>query len=125
VYSYFHPLREQGPFIVGLQTKNSQRGEALRVTRRVLAEYIDQGPTEEELIAAKKNLTGGFPLRIDSNRKIAEYLTVIGFYRLPLTYLDDFIPRVEAVTAAQVRDAFRRRIHPGHLLTVIVGGAGH
>jgi zinc protease len=124
VYSYFHPLREQGPFIVGLQTRNSQRGEALKVTRRVLAEFIEQGPTEEELTAARKNLTGGFPLRIDSNRKIAEYLTVIGFYQLPLTYLDDFIPRIEAVTAAQIRDAFKRRIHPGHLVTVIVGGSG-
>jgi len=122
VYSYFYPLREPGPFIVGLQTKNSQRREALAVTRRVLSEYLEQGPTDAELIAAKKNLTGGFPLRIDSNRKIAEYLTVIGFYNLPLNYLEEFIPRVEAVTAGEIRDAFRRRIHPPHLVTVIVGG---
>ena len=122
-YSYFHPLREQGPFIIGLQTANHQRGEALAVARQVLAGFIDRGPTEAELTAAKKNLAGGFPLRIDSSRKIAEYLTVIGFYRLPLTYLDDFIARVEAVTVEQVRDAFKRRVHPEHLLTVIVGGA--
>jgi zinc protease len=124
IYSYFYPLREQGPFMVGLQTKNTQWREALAVTRQVLAKYIEQGPTEDELIAAKKNLSGGFPLRIDSNRKISEYLTVIGSYHLPLDYLDQFIPRVEAVTAEQVRDAFRRRIHPAHLVTVIVGGAG-
>jgi len=123
VYSYFHPLREPGPFIVGLQTANHQRAEALAVTRRVLADFIRTGPTEAELAAARKNLAGGFPLRIDSNRKIAEYLTVIGFYRLPLNYLDDFIARVEAVTVEQVRDAFRRRVHPEHMVTVIVGGA--
>jgi zinc protease len=125
VYSYFQPLREPGPFLLGLQTKNSQQAEAVRVARRVLAEFAAQGPTAEELAAAKKNLTGGFPLRIDSNRKIAEYLTVIGFYGLPLSYLDDFIPRVEAVTAEQIRDAFRRRIHPEHMVTVIVGGTPH
>ncbi len=125
VYSYFHPLREPGPFIVGLQTANHQRAEALAVTRRVLADYIRTGPTEAELAAARKNLTGGFPLRIDSNRKIAEYLTVIGFYRLPLGYLDDFIARVEAVTVEQVRDAFRRRVHPEHMVTVIVGGSAN
>jgi len=125
IYSYFYPLREAGPFIVGLQTKNSQRREALRVVRQVLANYIETGPTDSELIAAKKNLTGGFPLRIDSNRKIGEYLTVIGFYRLPLSYLDDFISKVEAVTTDQIRDAFQRRIHPPHLVTVIVGGAGN
>jgi len=125
VYSYFHPLREPGPFIVGLQTANHQRAEALAVARRVLADFIRTGPTEAELDAARKNLAGGFPLRIDSNRKIAEYLTVIGFYRLPLGYLDEFIARVEAVTVEQVRDAFRRRIHPEHMVTVIVGGAAN
>ena len=125
VYSYFIPLREPGPFMLGLQTKNSQRGEALAVARRTLAEFAAKGPTPEELAAAKKNIGGGFPLRFDSNRKIAEYLTVIGFYGLPLTYLDDFIPQVEAVTAEQIRDAFRRRVHPEHMVTVIVGGSGH
>ncbi|MEK7758152.1 MAG: pitrilysin family protein, partial [Pseudomonadota bacterium] len=112
VYSYFMPLREPGPFLLGLQTKNSQRAEALTVVRRVLKEFAEKGPTPEELVAAKKNVTGGFPLRIDSNKKIAEYLTVIGFYGLQLTYIDDFIPRIEAVTAEQIRDAFRRRVHP-------------
>jgi zinc protease len=124
VYSYFIPLREPGPFMLGLQTKNSQRGEALAVARRTLARFAAKGPTPEELTAAKKNISGGFPLRFDSNRKIAEYLTVIGFYGLPLTYLDDFIPHIEAVTADQIRDAFRRRVHPGHMVTVIVGGSG-
>jgi len=124
VYSYFMPLREPGPFLLGLQTKNSQRAEALTVVRRVLKEFTEKGPTPEELVAAKKNVTGGFPLRIDSNSKIAQYLTVIGFYNLPLSYIDDFIPRIEAVTAEQIRDAFRRRVHPQHMLTVVVGGGG-
>lgn len=124
VSSYFMPLREPGPFLLSLQTKNSQRREALTVVRRVLKEFTEKGPTAEELIAAKKNVTGGFPLRIDSNRKIVDYLTVIGFYGLPLTYIDDFIPRIEAVSAEQIRDAFRRRVHPEHMLTVIVGGSG-
>jgi len=124
VYSYFLPLREPGPFLLGLQTKNSQRAEALAVVRRVLKEFTEKGPTPEELAASKKNVTGGFPLRIDNNRKIAEYLTVIGFYGLPLTYIDDFIPRIEAVTAEQIRDAFRRRVHPEQMLTVVVGGGG-
>jgi zinc protease len=48
---------------------------------------------------------------------------VIGFYRLPLDYLDTFPSRVEAVTAEQIRDAFRRRIDPERLVTVVVGAA--
>lgn len=122
VYSYFLPLRKEGPFIIGLQTKNTQRDQALKIARRTLSDFVAKGPTQAELSAAKKNITGGFPLRIDSNAKIAEYLAVIAFYDLPLTYLDDFIPRIEAVTVAQVRDAFRRRVHPDQMVTVTVGG---
>jgi zinc protease len=122
VYSEFVPMREQGPFLIGLQTRNDQRELALRVARDVLTRFVEDGPTAEELTAAKRNLTGGFPMRIDSNGKIAQYLTVIGFYQLPINYIDEFIPRVEAVTLEQIRDAFRRRVHPAHMVTVVVGG---
>ncbi|MBV2095433.1 MAG: insulinase family protein, partial [Candidatus Thiodiazotropha sp. (ex Codakia orbicularis)] len=80
-----------------------------------------EGPTAEELEAAKQNITGGFPLRIASNGKIVEYLAVIGFYDLPLDYLDSFTAKVTAVTREQIRDAFQRRIDPGRLVRVQVG----
>jgi len=122
VHSYFAPMRERGPFVLGLQTENGRRHEAETVLRRTLAEYIAEGPSDKELTAAKMNLTGGFPLRIDSNRKLADYAATIGFYNLPLDYLDVFIPRVEAVSVEQVRDALRRRLHADTMLTVVVGG---
>ena len=122
VYSYFLPLRQAGPFIVGLQTKNAQRDQALKLVRQVISDFVAKGPTEEELGAAKKHITGGFPLRLDSNGKIAENLAVIAFYGLPLTYLDDFIPRIEAVTVEQIRNAFRQRVLPDKMVTVVVGG---
>lgn len=122
VYSYFSPLRQRGPFVMGLQTKNAERARATQLMRATLARFIEEGPSEEELAAAKRNLTGGFPLRIDSNRKIADYLVVIGFYQLPLDYLDKFIPSVQAVTREQIMAAFRRRIDPTRLVSVVVGG---
>lgn len=122
VYSYFSPLRQRGPFVMGLQTKNAERARATQLMRATLARFMDEGPSEEELAAAKRNLTGGFPLRIDSNRKIADYLVAIGFYQLPLDYLDKFIPSVQAVTREQIMAAFRRRIDPTRLVAVVVGG---
>lgn len=121
VYSYFIPMQQPGPFNIGLQTKKDQADEALRIVHAALHEFIEKGPSEAELKAAKDNIIGGFPLRIDSNRKILEYLSVIGFYGLPLTYLDDFTGKVEKVTVAQIRDAFKRHINPDALATVIVG----
>ncbi|MGE0081413.1 MAG: insulinase family protein, partial [Thiohalomonadaceae bacterium] len=73
--------------------------------------------------ASKKNITGGFPLRIDSNSDIVQYLAVIGFYGLPLDYLEKFNARVEAVTAEQIRDAFQRRLRPDAMVVVSVGAA--
>ena len=121
VYSYFMPMKQPGAFQIGLQTKKEQADEALQLARKTLADFIAQGPTEKELLAAKENIIGGFPLRIDSNRKILGYLSVIGFYNLPLTYLDDFTRNINSVTTAQIRDAFKRHINPQAMATVIVG----
>jgi zinc protease len=121
VYSYFMPLTEAGPFQLGLQTKLEQTDDALKVVRETVRQFIAEGPSEAELTQAKSNLTGGFPLRIDSNKKILGYLAAIGFYRLPLDYLDTWIDRVNAVDVAAVKDAFARRIDPDKLVTVVVG----
>ncbi len=121
VYSYFLPMRADGPFLMGLQTKNDQVDQAREVLLTTLRGFIEAGPSEEQLAAAKKNITGGFPLRIAGNAKVVEYLAMIAFYGLPLDYLDRFTGEVEAVTAEQIREAFARRIHPDRLAVVNVG----
>ncbi|NIR59248.1 MAG: insulinase family protein [Gammaproteobacteria bacterium] len=123
VYSYFVPMARRGPFEMGLQTQNRQAEEARRVMVETLKTFVAEGPTEDELAASKKNIVGGFPLRLDSNRDIVGYLAMIGFYELPLDYLETFTDRVEAVGVADVRRAFAERIRPDRLATVIVGGA--
>ena len=122
VYSYFMPMADLGPFQIGLQTKRAQAEEALKVVHQTLDKFISTGVTEAELKAAKQNIIGGFPLRLDSNSKILDYLAVIGFYHLPLTYLDDFNKQVSKVTATQIKDAFDRRLKTDKMVTVIVGG---
>ncbi len=123
VYSFFSPFKQQGPFLVGLQTKKEQSEEAFALTRKTLSDFVSSGPTQAELDTAKQNLIGGFALRIDSNSKILGYLSMIGFYQLPLTYLTDYLTAVEAVTVEQVREAFKRRIQPDGMVAVIVGAA--
>ncbi len=122
VYSYFMPLAQPGPFQIGLQTKKAQAGEALALTRRVLADFLRDGPSEAELKAAKQNLVGSFPLRLDSNRKILDNVAVIGFYGLPLDYLDRYPGNIEKVTAGEIKAAFARHVRPENLVTVVVGG---
>ena len=121
VSSYFMPMNDMGPYRVSLATRKDQTKEALQVVRETIKEFIDNGPTEEELANAKRNLGGGFPLRIDSNRKQFEYLQLIGFYKLPLTFLDDYVKKVEQVTVAEIKDAFKRRVVPDNMVTIVVG----
>ena len=120
VYSYFAPLRHSGPFQIGLQTKRSQANDAITVARDVLDTFLQEGPSEEELAAAKANLTGSFPLRLDSNRKILDNVAVIGFFGLPLDYLDHYQAKVQAVTAADIKAAFARHVRADKLITVTV-----
>jgi len=123
VYSAFSPFAREGAFTIGLQTRKDQAADALAVVRDTLAQFVRDGPTESELDGAKQHIVGGFPLRIDSNRKILDYLEMIGFYGLPLDWLQQFPQQVAQVTLEQVRDAFRRRVDPARMATVVVGGA--
>jgi zinc protease len=121
VSSYFIPMRQPGPFQVMLQTRNDQAAEALALVEDNLERYVAEGPTDEEFAFSRRNVTGGFPMRIDSNGKLVGYLGMIGFYDLPLDYLDRFIERVEAVDREQIAEAIERRIDPARMVTVTVG----
>jgi len=93
----------------------------VQVARDVLSTFVREGPSERELRAAKDNLVGGFALRLDSNRKLLDNLANMHWNDLPLDYLETWTRQVEAVTTAQIRQAFGRVIQPDRLVQVIVG----
>jgi len=121
VYSYFSPRKQRGPFLINFQTKKTQVDEALSLVKKTLNDFIDNGVTEEELAAAKANIIGGFPMKIDSNKKILSYLSVIGFYDLPLDYLETYNDKIAAITTEQIKAAFQKHLNPEKMVTVIVG----
>jgi len=122
-YSYFSPMAEKGPFISSLQTKNDQVPEASKVLSETIAKYIETGPTAEQMSASVNNITGGFALRVDSNAKILQYLAMIGFYNMPLDYVDTFITRARAVTHSQIKAALKKHLNPNAMVMVVVGKA--
>ena len=119
--SYLVPMHAQGPYQFSFTTKKSSTEEAIKLVEKNLKEFIEQGPTKEELDDAKLNITGSFPLRQTSNKDIVENLAVIGFYELPLDYLDKYNSNIEAVTLEQIKSAYERRVHPENMATIIVG----
>ena len=119
--SSFSPGLHAGAFTVSIQTRPDQAAEALKVARDVVAQFVKDGPTPAELVAAKGFLVGGFPLLIDSNRKLLENVANIAWNDLPLNYLDTWTANVQKVTAADVRAAFQRKLEPDRMVTVVVG----
>lgn len=121
VYSYVAAGKQVGPFAAGLQTQKKQADMALEVMRQTIAQYVANGPTPEELEAAKQNLINGFPLRIDSNKKILDNVANIAWVGLPLNTLDTWTNQVKQVTVEQVQQAFLKHIDMQAMVTVVVG----
>ncbi len=123
VSSYFSPGLHAGAFTVGLQTRPDQAGQALEVARKVVRDFVADGPTQAELQAAKDNLIGGFALLIDSNRKLLGNVANIAWHNLPLDYLDTWTARIGAVSVADIKNAFAQKLQPEKMVTVLLGAA--
>jgi zinc protease len=122
VFSAFEPGRHAGAFGVALQTRPDQAAQAVHVVQQVLRDFVQQGPTEQELAAAKANLVGGFALRLDSNRKLLAQVANIAWNGLPLDYLDTWGQRVQALSRDEVHQAMVSVLQPDAMATVVVGG---
>jgi zinc protease len=121
VSSYFSPGMHAGAFRIALQTRANQAAQAVQVAREVLADFVQRGPNEAEVQAAKDNLIGGFALRLDSNRKLLDNVSNIAWYDLPLDYLDTWTDKVQRLSAADIQAAFARTLQPERMVTVVLG----
>jgi zinc protease len=124
VSSYFSPMRERGPFMMSLQTRADQTDEALQLLQSELYQYVAKGPDKDELEDSVSNITGSFPLSLDSNSKILGFLAMIAFYDLPEDYLDTYIDNIRKVSRSDIREVLKNRIDVDSMVTVIVGNGG-
>ena len=121
VYSNLEPATEAGMFTIAYSTQKKNTKDSLVQAQAVIKQFIEEGPTEEELAQAKANIIGSFPLRFDSNAKLVKYLSIIGYHNLPNDYLEAYPKAIGKLTVAQVKDAWKRRVKPEDLHIVVVG----
>ncbi|MFI8745967.1 M16 family metallopeptidase [Pseudomonas sp. NPDC077186] len=121
VYSGFSAMQARGPFMINLQTRAELSQGTLALVKQLLADYLQSGPTQDELDNAKRELAGSFPLSTASNADIVGQLASMGFYDLPLSYLDDFMRDVQALSVEQVKAAMAKHLDPEALLVVTAG----
>ena len=122
VSSYFYPAKNSGYFVAGMQTKKDQSDESVKLLKDTIQTFVNQGPNDEEVQAAKSNLINGFPLRIDSNSKLLDNLSAIAWFDLPLNTLDEWTNEVKKVTKDDINKAFQKNLDMNKMITVVVGG---
>jgi zinc protease len=121
INSDFITLQTDGPFYIIMQTRPEEAQKAINISLQTLSQFIDQGPSKNQLNAAKQSLIGRFPLQIASNEEIISILSLIGFYHLPLNYLDTYINNISNVTLEQIQAAFKKHIQAQKMVIITVG----
>jgi zinc protease len=121
VYSFFGAEKSHGYFQFVMQTKNETAQEAVQLAREEIRRIREQPVTEQELNDAKNYLTGSFPLRFDTNRKVAGFLAQVEFFQLGLDYPDRYNDLIGKVTRADLQRVAKEYLQPDKMVTVIVG----
>lgn len=111
-----------GPFLINLQTKNQSAKQAITSVKDVVGQYVKQGPTEQELKAAKQYLSNGLAMQFSTNNDILSAVINLAYYGLPLNYYDRYLRKINAVTQKQITQAFKQYVNPKEFVVVSVGG---
>lgn len=121
IYSSFLNMQAPGPFSIGLQTRAEMTEGTLALIKQLVADYLANGPTQQELDDAKQEVMGSFPLTNASNASIVGQLGAIGFYHLPLDYLDTFMQNIQSLTTEQVKAAMNKHLKVDDFVVITVG----
>ncbi|MBT3431142.1 MAG: insulinase family protein [Candidatus Thioglobus sp.] len=120
-YSYFTKMKSNGFFMMRMQTKNDQALEAKNIALQTLKNFRNNAIDTQKLQDGKDNIIGGFALETASNANILTYLSIIGFYDLPLDYLSSFTDKIKDISAQDIQNAYERLIDMDKLIILSVG----
>jgi zinc protease len=117
--SVFNWRAEQTNFGTRTQTKNESAAEVAEVVLAEIEKMIDGSVAETELAPRKLVLTGDFGRDLETTNGLAETVSSIYTFELPLSELTSHIRSVNAVSGAQVKSFATENLKNGDL--VIVG----
>lgn len=120
VHSFFAAYKESGSFRIGVQTKNESAHVAIGEILRQLKTIRNEPVSDEELSEAKSYLTGSFLRRLDTNRKIADFLASVEFFNLGIDYVDKYAGYINAVTKEDVLRVAQKYLDPENYVLVVV-----
>jgi zinc protease len=114
--------RGVAPFTLQTSVQTKSTAEAIRDSLDEIAALREtRPPTVEEMTLARASLTRGYPRNFETAQQVARSAAQLDLYGLPASYFEDFIPKVNAVTAELVTAAARKYLDPSRLTTLVVG----
>ena len=105
---------------MNIQTKNESAATAINEIIKEMERIRTEPVSDQELSDAKSYITGSFPLRMDSNSKIANLLVSVEYYGLGMNYVQNYLQAVESVTKEDVLSAAMHHLHPDRYILVVV-----
>ncbi|MBF9019546.1 insulinase family protein [Rhodobacterales bacterium HKCCA1058] len=102
-------------------SSNATVGQALELVDQILRDVAENGVTDEELLRAKRYMTGAYPLRFDGNGSIAGIMAGMQQSGMPIDYIANRNAFVEAVTSEDIARVAKRLLDVDKMLTVVVG----
>jgi len=114
--------RMRGPFALQVSVQTAATARAIEESIGEIAAIRGPRPaTAEELSLGVAALTRGYARNFETADQIARAATQIALYDLPDDYFAQFVPRVEAVTPAEVTRVMAAHVDPARLITLVVG----
>ncbi len=123
VQSSFAYKKEFASFNISTSTRTDQVGLVVKKTVEALKQIQNGELTQEEVKTAKEFLVGGFPLSTSTLESVASHWLAGTVFDLGAGYLNEFSPRVRAVTRDQVVAALRKHLNLENLVIVIAGSS--
>jgi zinc protease len=120
VYSFLDPGKYPGSFQIVLQTKNTSAREAISLAREQVERIRKEPVSEKELEGAKKYLVGSFPMRLDTQGKLANFLVQVEYYGLGQDYPGKYPRLINSITREEILRVARIHLHPETSILVIV-----
>lgn len=113
--------RWPGTFSIYAGTEAKNKDTCLNLMLKLLREFVEQGPTEEEVATAKNYLAKSFFTRWETGDGWANYLLAVKRLNLGTDYHRRFQEKLASLTRDEVHAAVKRFVKLDRLTTVIVG----
>jgi len=120
IHSFFAADKYGGAFQAGLQTKNESANTAIEEVLKEIRKIRNTLVSDAELSDAKSFLTGSFPMRIETSRRIANFLVAVEYYGLDMDYIDKYPQYINSVTKEDVQRVAKKYLDPEKFILVIV-----